>query len=177
MKLSLVVSAGANQGKVITVPGTQFIIGRDEGCHLRPASPAISKRHCAVFVRSGEVFVRDLGSTNGTRLNGVRLGRIAQRLRQGDHLQPGKVLLTVKTLEEESGSEAAVLDDPALRGESAAPPLGLATAECPIVGADSPAAGDGQPHRAVEGAEMRVDMVPFRTKHHQFAGLIGGDRQ
>ena len=69
MKITLVVASGANEGREIIVPGTQFIIGRDEGCHLRPASPAISKKHCAIFVREGKVYVRDLGSTNGTHLN------------------------------------------------------------------------------------------------------------
>ena len=69
MKITLVVASGANEGREIVVPGTQFIIGRDEGCHLRPASPAISKKHCAIFVREGKVYVRDLGSTNGTHLN------------------------------------------------------------------------------------------------------------
>jgi predicted component of type VI protein secretion system len=95
MKLSLVVSAGANQGKVINVPGTQFIIGRDEGCHLRPASPAISKRHCAVFIRNGEVFVRDLGSTNGTLVNDEAV--VGDRaVKDGDRLKVGPLDFTLQ---------------------------------------------------------------------------------
>jgi pSer/pThr/pTyr-binding forkhead associated (FHA) protein len=69
MKISLVVASGVHQGKVIAVPGAQFLIGRDEGCHLRPASPAVSKKHCLVFVKDGKAYVRDLGSTNGTFVN------------------------------------------------------------------------------------------------------------
>jgi pSer/pThr/pTyr-binding forkhead associated (FHA) protein len=69
MKISLVVAAGAHQGKVINIPGPQFVIGRDEGCHLRPASPAVSKKHCVVFVRNDKAYVRDMGSTNGTFVN------------------------------------------------------------------------------------------------------------
>jgi pSer/pThr/pTyr-binding forkhead associated (FHA) protein len=95
MKLSLVVSAGANQGKVITVPGTQFVIGRDEGCHLRPASPAISKRHCAVFIRNGEVFVRDLGSTNGTLVNDEAV--VGDKpVKDGDRLKVGPLDFTLQ---------------------------------------------------------------------------------
>ena len=88
MNLSLVVSTGANQGKVITVPGTQFIIGRDEGCHLRPASPAVSKKHCAVFIRNGQVFVRDLGSTNGTLVNDEAVSG-DRPVKDGDRLKVG----------------------------------------------------------------------------------------
>jgi len=69
MKVSLVVAQGVHKGKVIPIPVAEFVIGRDEGCQLRPASPAISKRHCAIVVRSGKIFVRDFGSTNGTFVN------------------------------------------------------------------------------------------------------------
>jgi predicted component of type VI protein secretion system len=69
MKVSLVVASGAHQGKVIPITGPQFLIGRDTQCHLRPASQAISKRHCGVHVRDGKVYVRDYGSTNGTTVN------------------------------------------------------------------------------------------------------------
>jgi predicted component of type VI protein secretion system len=71
MKVSLVVASGAHQGKVIPLTGPQFLIGRDPQCHLRPASQAISKRHCGVLVRDGKVYVKDYGSTNGTMVNEV----------------------------------------------------------------------------------------------------------
>lgn len=69
MKVSLVVASGAHQGKVIPLTGPQFLVGRDAQCHLRPASQAISKRHCGVLVRDGKVYVKDFGSTNGTTVN------------------------------------------------------------------------------------------------------------
>jgi pSer/pThr/pTyr-binding forkhead associated (FHA) protein len=69
MKVNLVVATGVHQGKVIPILGTEFLIGRDPQCQLRPASQAVSKQHCAVLIRDGKVFVRDFGSTNGTFLN------------------------------------------------------------------------------------------------------------
>ena len=70
MKLSLVVmTAGKAQGQVIPVNLAQFVIGRDPQCNLRPASALISKRHCAVLLKDGEVYVRDFDSTNGTFVN------------------------------------------------------------------------------------------------------------
>ena len=69
MKVSLVVASGAHEGKVIAITGSQFLIGRDSQCNLRPASQAISKQHCGILVRNGQVFVKDYGSTNGTLVN------------------------------------------------------------------------------------------------------------
>jgi pSer/pThr/pTyr-binding forkhead associated (FHA) protein len=70
MKLSLVVmTAGKAKGQAVPINLPQFIIGRDPQCNLRPASAVISKRHCAVLVKEGKVFVRDFDSTNGTFVN------------------------------------------------------------------------------------------------------------
>lgn len=70
MKLALVVlSTGKWEGKVIPITLPQFVIGRDPQCHLRPASPQISKQHCALQIKDGKAFIQDFGSTNGTFLN------------------------------------------------------------------------------------------------------------
>jgi pSer/pThr/pTyr-binding forkhead associated (FHA) protein len=70
MKLSLMVlSEGKARGQAIPITLPQFLIGRDKECQLRPASQLISKRHCAVLIKGGKVFVRDFGSTNGTFVN------------------------------------------------------------------------------------------------------------
>ena len=67
MKLSLVVlTEGKQRGKVLNITLAQFLIGRDPQCHLRPASPMISKRHCALIQREGKAFIRDFDSTNGS---------------------------------------------------------------------------------------------------------------
>jgi len=70
MKLSLFVqSPGKWEGKTIPIKLAQFLVGRDAGCHLRPANLLVSKRHCVLLVRGDRAFVRDLNSTNGTFLN------------------------------------------------------------------------------------------------------------
>jgi pSer/pThr/pTyr-binding forkhead associated (FHA) protein len=71
MKVKLVVAHGVHTGKEIPIAGAEFAIGRDPQCQLRPSSPAISKKHCAVIIRGSKVFVRDFGSTNGTFVNDV----------------------------------------------------------------------------------------------------------
>jgi predicted component of type VI protein secretion system len=70
MKLGLLVmTAGKQEGKVLEIKLPQFLIGRDPQCQLRPASPLISKRHCAIIQRDGKAFIRDFDSTNGTFVN------------------------------------------------------------------------------------------------------------
>ncbi|HEX4589178.1 MAG TPA: FHA domain-containing protein [Gemmataceae bacterium] len=88
MKLRLVVVGGVHDGKAIPINLPQFVIGRDAQCQLRPASPAISKRHCAILVRGSQVFVRDFGSTNGTFVNG-ELVQGETELHNGDKLKVG----------------------------------------------------------------------------------------
>jgi len=96
MKLSLVVlTPGKQEGKALEVKLAQFVIGRDPQCHLRPASPMISKRHCALLQRDNSVFLRDFDSTNGTFVNDAPVkGEV--ELKDGDTLKVGPLLFTVK---------------------------------------------------------------------------------
>ena len=78
MKLALVVmTPGKMEGKAIPITLSQFVIGRDPQCHLRPASAVISKRHCALLIKGEKVFVRDFESTNGTYLDGQPIQTVA----------------------------------------------------------------------------------------------------
>jgi len=96
MKLSLlVVTAGKQEGKTIEIKLPQFLVGRDPQCHLRPASPLISKRHCALIQRDGKAFIRDFGSTNGTYVNDERVEG-ERELQNADQLKIGPIHLTVR---------------------------------------------------------------------------------
>ena len=116
MKLSLIVSGGVHGGKAIPINLPQFVIGRDPQCQLRPASAAISKRHCAIMVRGGQVFVRDFGSTNGTFVNG-ELVQGEVELHGGDNLKVGPLEFTVG-LEVTAAPKAAPKPVPAVASTS-----------------------------------------------------------
>jgi hypothetical protein len=62
-------------------------IGRDQGCTIQILDPYVSSMHTAIYFRRGEYYVRDLGSKNGTRVNGVRIRET--RLSPGDVLEVG----------------------------------------------------------------------------------------
>lgn len=96
MKVSLVVATGAHEGRMIPITGPQFLIGRDPQCHLRPASQAISKLHCAVLVRDGKVYVKDFGSTNGTLVNEALVQDAEVAVEDGMSLRVGPLDFRVK---------------------------------------------------------------------------------
>jgi pSer/pThr/pTyr-binding forkhead associated (FHA) protein len=68
----------------ISLGGAVVVVGRHRGCHVRIASPQVSRRHCCLTLCRDGVLVRDLGSTNGTRINGQRVEEGV--LRPGDAL-------------------------------------------------------------------------------------------
>jgi len=95
MKISLTVTtAGKMQGKSIPIALSQFLIGRDPHCQLRPANPMISNRHCAILTRGRQVLLRDFESTNGTFVNDERL--IGEReLQTGDSIRIGPLAFQI----------------------------------------------------------------------------------
>ena len=70
-------------------------MGRSPGCSLVFDEQYVSQVHARVFVREGGAFVEDLGSTNGTWVNGSRVvGQMPARL--GDRVQVGNVVMEVR---------------------------------------------------------------------------------
>ena len=73
---------------------SEVIIGRAEVCDLVLASPEVSGRHAALLLQQGKVILRDLGSTNGTHINGQQLQR-PMIIRPVDVVRVGPYLLQV----------------------------------------------------------------------------------
>jgi pSer/pThr/pTyr-binding forkhead associated (FHA) protein len=94
MKVKLKLLKGSEAGKEIKIPTPKCLIGRGEDCHLRPKSEAISRRHCVVYVKDGELLVRDLKSRNGTLVNGERVTE-DRALKSGDTIQVGPLAFEV----------------------------------------------------------------------------------
>lgn len=99
MKCSLIVVQGKPQGMEIPLRGPQFVIGREKQCNLRPNSDLISKLHCAFLVAKDGLYVKDLGSTNGTLVNGDTI-KAKVRLKDGDHVKVGALMFKVKLVDE-----------------------------------------------------------------------------
>jgi pSer/pThr/pTyr-binding forkhead associated (FHA) protein len=84
------VATGKQMGSVISLPVGKFIVGREEDCHLRPNSDLVSRHHCVFTSDEYSIRLRDLGSTNGTYVNGERIrGQVI--LKEGDRVVIGKL--------------------------------------------------------------------------------------
>ena len=71
-------------GPPIDVVKDLTVVGRKEDCDLRLEHKSVSKMHCVIVKTDGLLLLRDLGSTNGTRVNGQRVRRAA--LLPNDHV-------------------------------------------------------------------------------------------
>ena len=64
-------------GPPIEIVKDLVVVGRKEECDLRLDHKSVSKMHCVIVKTDGLLLLRDLGSTNGTRVNGQRIRRAA----------------------------------------------------------------------------------------------------
>lgn len=134
-KVWLGVQYGGSKGRMIPVAGDTFVVGRDHNSDLRLGSRHVSKRHAAVEIRGGRVFLRDLGSTNGTVLNGEPLRDAEAELRSEDKIRFGPIRCKVW--------------------------IGLSRAEMECIGALAPASSPVEPTTP----EAAAPADPFPTEH------------
>jgi predicted component of type VI protein secretion system len=90
----LVVTSGRTSSKEIALSRFPVTVGRHRECQLRVTSRLVSRRHCLLDQEDGWLAVEDLGSSNGTVVNGQR---ISQRtvIKPGDSLEVGPIAFEI----------------------------------------------------------------------------------
>jgi diguanylate cyclase (GGDEF)-like protein len=88
----LIVLAGAAVGEMYKISKDQTVIGRGSQADIQVIDEGISRRHAAIQLEGERVVVLDLGSTNGTYLNGERVEN-NHGLRDGDKIQVGSTTI------------------------------------------------------------------------------------
>jgi transcriptional regulator with GAF, ATPase, and Fis domain len=83
--------SGPLKGTTFALSDGEVSIGRDSSNHLWTVDPALSRRHCAVVGGAGRFTIRDLGSHNGTLINGLPIEQ--QQLRDQDQISVGESVL------------------------------------------------------------------------------------
>jgi hypothetical protein len=92
---SLVVRQGARAGTVFPLTADSVVLGREEGVDISLRDPEVSRQHARVSWQAGTYVLEDLGSTNGTFLNGMQI--TGQRpLRPGDSIGLGQTILVLQ---------------------------------------------------------------------------------
>ena len=94
IQVQLIVVQGKPEGKTIPLVGPIFRVGRNETCHLRPQSEQVSREHAEIAIGEQSVVVRDLGSRNGTFVNGKPITE-PHALKNGELLQIGHLTFAV----------------------------------------------------------------------------------
>jgi hypothetical protein len=113
---------GKHEGKSIPLSVKKFLVGREQDCQLRPNSDLVSRHHCVFTIDDFSVRLRDLGSTNGTYVNGTRLTGVVV-LQPGDQVSIGKLNLELVVLAEapfapEAAPEVAPAQQPSIEGDT-----------------------------------------------------------
>lgn len=91
MTACVVVIHGEGLGKRMDIGERPLVIGRSHDADLRILHPSVSRQHCEVWFENGTYWVRDLRSTNRTRVNEVAV--TVAELNDGDHLTIGESIL------------------------------------------------------------------------------------
>src|SRR5262245_35027498 len=142
-----------DEGKTTVVPliRDEITIGRKEGNTIRLTERNVSRRHAKLVKQNSSVFIEDLGSYNGIKVNGSKIaGRIA--VAEGDRIQIGDYLLALKM---DRAQAAAGRTDPF---------TDLTT--LPIERqADAPASAESQPRDTI-----RMPMSPVGTNGASVSG-------
>jgi predicted component of type VI protein secretion system len=92
MDARLRVLSGPHAGETIAIRRGKLLIGREEDCQLRPESEFVSRHHCVLLLDDYTLRIRDLGSKNGTFVNGRRVGTAETILLHDDTISIGEMI-------------------------------------------------------------------------------------
>ena len=87
------VKSGFYQGLEVALDRDWIVIGRGRSADVVIAEPTISRAHAAIGHDAQGFYVQDLGSTNGTAVNGARSERLC--LKSGDEIQMGRLVIEI----------------------------------------------------------------------------------
>jgi transcriptional regulator with GAF, ATPase, and Fis domain len=97
MTARLVALAGPLCGEAFPIEGPEWVVGRDPANRLSIPDRLMSRRHCTVTLANGRYHLRDLGSSNGTFVNGIPVEE--RVLEHGDRIRAGDSVLMFLTSE------------------------------------------------------------------------------
>ena len=145
--MKLLIKEGPNSGQELDVEG-EVVVGRDPAAaSLVIEDPEASRRHASLTPGGSGVKVEDLGSTNGTYVNGERL-ESPRDASEGDEIRIGNTVLAVHGAIE--ATRVSPIPEPVDSGATAVSPIPDAPADEPAVPEPVAASGPPEPPAASE---------------------------
>jgi Nif-specific regulatory protein len=171
MDARLAALSGPLKGSAFPLRAEETVIGRDTSADIAVSDGGASRRHCVLRRGGGAFSIADLGSLNGTFVNGIPVQ--ARALAHGDRIEVGRstfIFLSEPDAGEFSGGEAVTLrDDPAelpptMRVSDANVPAGAFTATAAVELLDralsAVSSARSAAELAAEAADIALSLVP-----------------
>ena len=118
MDFQLVVIQGRSASTAVKLGDGVTTAGRQEECQLRIKSSQVSRKHCELFEKHGMLLVKDLGSANGTFVNGTKIE--GQRVMEpGDELGIGPIVFRIERIGQPVASKPAEASAPKKASDTA----------------------------------------------------------
>ena len=166
MNYVLQVVRGRSASTTLKLTDNVTSLGRHDDCVIRIKSAQVSRRHCELFEIGGQLMLRDLGSSNGTFVNGKRVsGELP--LKHGDELTVGAVTLRVAKLgQPASAAPASPASKPKAGDTAVLDALEIENAADAEEEEFEMEFDDGEPVPEVEGIPLADDLTaePSRPK-------------
>ena len=115
MDAQLRVISGPFAGETIAISNRKFIIGREQDCQFRADSEFVSRHHCVLLLDEYTLRIRDLGSKNGTYVNGHRISG-DMVLSHDDMISLGELTMQVNLERKPAPRSGSETINPALMG-------------------------------------------------------------
>jgi len=162
---TLTIIQGPDHGRAVEVDGVTLTLGRDPLCEVPLRDPGVSRRHARLELQGDRYILQDIGSSNGTFLNGVRIEEAA--IHPGDQIRVGNTILTVGR----PTADGEVVDDADL-------PIRVDSEGRVDSSIMATATAVDEPHLAFAGgedmAEMRTSIVGLRAVY-RIAEMLARD--
>jgi pSer/pThr/pTyr-binding forkhead associated (FHA) protein len=166
MAFQLLIVQGRSASDSIKLTNGVTTLGRQETCQIQVKSSQVSRRHCELYEKKGVLLVKDLGSSNGTFVNGKKI-RGEKALQSGDELTIGQVSFKVEQIAGETpkrpiaSADTAVVEAIAL-SEEAEEEFEIAFDDEPVAPLE-PANPAPQPSKAQSPAPKKVASAPKKV--------------
>src|SRR5512136_1921007 len=130
-QFQFVMRSGPTPGATYSLEGDQLVIGRDSSSNIAINDAEVSRKHARLNFQGGKYVIEDLGSTNGTFVNGQRLAS-AVVLKSGDVVSLGEqIVLMYEALSSDPGATMISHKAPARTAVAAQPAAARAPAPAP----------------------------------------------